>query len=179
MNTSTEKCAKRWATPPVSPTIRGFFVFVSACGLAASVLAYIESFSGTRADTIFQLWIILVVGWMVLFAMIFALEYPASRAPSFSLKGFARGMPNWVAPCYWILLLITIVHFVWFTMHSGGGVPAIQDGQYVLEARGQILRVLTQAEYVKLSAAGARLFATVMISCYFVPTMYWWFRRIQ
>jgi len=116
---------------------------------------------------------------MALFAPIYALEYPASRTLSFSWKGFARGMPSWVAPCSRLLSLIALAHFVWFAVHSGWGVPAIEDGQYVLTARGKILKVLTQAEYLKLTAAGGRMFATMMISFYFVPMMYWWFRRNQ
>jgi len=57
------------------------------------------------------------------------------------------------------------------------GVPEVQDGQYVLISHGHILKVLTQAEFVKLRAAGARMFASVMILFYFMPVMYWWFRR--
>jgi len=157
--------------------IRRFLAFLSACGLATSLVAYVGSFSGMRVDTTFRWWIILIPGWMALFAPIYALEYPASRAPSFCWKGFARGMPSWVAPCSWVLSLMAIAHFVWFATHSGWGVPAIQDGQYVLSARGQVLKVISQAEYLNLREAGARVFATMMVSFYFVPMVYWWFSR--
>jgi hypothetical protein len=151
--------------------------FLSACGFAVSVIAYIESFSVSLADAIFRWWIVLVPGCMALFAQIYVLEYPASRAPTFSLKGFARGMPSWVAPCSWLLSLIVVAHFAWFALHAGQGVPEIQDGQYVLESHGRMLKVLTQGEYVRLRAAGARMFASGMILFYFTPMMYWWFRR--
>jgi hypothetical protein len=51
------------------------------------------------------------------------------------------------------------------------------DGQYVLDSHGRILKVLTQAEYVTLKEALLRIFATLMSTCYFMPMMYWWFRR--
>jgi hypothetical protein len=158
----------------VTPGFRRFFAFLSACGIAVSVVAYIESFS-VSSDAIFRWWIALFPGWMALFAPIYVLEYPASRALTFSWKGFARGMPGWVAPCSWLLSLIATAHLTWFATHAGLGVPVIRDGRYLL--RGQTLKVLTQAEYVTLRAAGARMFATAMISFYFVPMMYWWFRR--
>jgi hypothetical protein len=161
----------------VGPNLRGFFAFLSACGFAASIVAYVESFSESRANAVFQWWIVLVLGCMALFAPIYVLEYPTSRAPTFSLKGFAHGMPSWVAPCSWLLSLIAIAHLAWFAVHAGWGVPEMQDGQYVLRVRGQILKVLTQSEYFKLRAAGARMFAAGMISFYFIPMMYWWFRR--
>jgi hypothetical protein len=159
------------------PIIGRFLAFLSACGIAACIFAYIYSFFGAPVDTILPWVIPLILGWMVLFATIYAIEYPASRTPSFSWKGFARGMPSWVAPCSWILSLIAIANLVWFAMHSGLGVPAIVDGQYVLDSRGRILKVLTHAEYITLKEAELRAFATMMIFFYFVPMLYWWYRR--
>jgi len=156
---------------------RRFLAALSACGLAASIAGYIGSFSWASADNIFRWYIPLLLGWMALFVPIYVLEYPASRLPSFALKGFSRGMPGWVAPCSWLLSLIALTHFVWFAVHSGWGVPTILDGQSVLDARGHVLKVLTQAEYFKLRAAGARAFATMLIYFYFTPVMYWWFPR--
>jgi len=62
-------------------------------------------------------------------------------------------------------------------MHAGLGVPAIVDGQYVLDSRGRILKALTQAEYFTLKEGELRASASMMIYFYFVPMMYWWYRR--
>jgi hypothetical protein len=139
---------------------------------SASVLAYIASFSGTNVDTLFPWYVPLFLGWMALFIPMYVLEYPASRDPAFFWK-FARGMPGWVAPCGIALSLIGVAHIVWFGVHSGLGVPAILDGQYVIEARGRILKILTRTDYLALRAALLRACATVMISFYFAPVMYW------
>jgi hypothetical protein len=114
---------------------------------------------------------------LTLFIPIYVLEYPASKAPFFFWKDFARDMPGWVAPCAMILPLVPLGHLVWFLWHSGLGVPSIQDGQYVLSDRGHVLRLLTEGEYFALERAEARVFSAVMLSFYFVVTMYWWFKR--
>jgi len=48
----------------MTPAIRMFFAFLSACGLTASFIVYIESFSAAYADTVFHSWrwAILVLG---------------------------------------------------------------------------------------------------------------------
>ena len=43
--------------------------------------------------------------------------------------------------------------------------------------RGRVLKTLSQTEYLTLRGAEVRLVASVMISLYFVPMMYWWFSR--
>jgi hypothetical protein len=150
--------------------------FVAACGITASIFAYMASFSGSLLESVFPWGILLVLGLFALFISMYALEYPASRAPTFFLKGFARGMPTWVAPCSRLLQVIGIAQLVWFAAHSGWGVPTILDGQYVLDSRGQILKVLTKAEYLTLKEAEQRMFAAMVAAFYFVPMMYWWFR---
>ncbi len=152
--------------------------FLSASVIAAWILGYMYSFFGAPVDKILS-WgfLLLIPGWMAMVLPMYVLEYPLSRAPSFCWKGFARGMPSWVAPCSWLLSLIAVAHLVWLAVQNGWGVPEIVNGQYVLESRGRILRALTQAEYLALTEAELRALTTVMISFYFVTMMYWWFRH--
>ena len=155
-----------------------FLAFVSGSAIAASLLGYAYSFLGAPVDKLL-LWgcLLLIPGWMALLLPMYVLEYPLSRTPSFCWKGFARGMPGWVAPSSWLLSLIAVAHLVWLAVQNGLGVPEIINGQYVLDSRGRILRVLTQAEYLALTGAELRAFTTLMISFYFVTMMYWWFRQ--
>jgi hypothetical protein len=88
-------------------------------------------------------------------------------------------MPSWVAPCATLLTLVYAGHFVWFAIHTGLGVPSIKDGQYFIDNHGRNLTVLSQSEYLTLKAAELRMFATFAIAAYFIPMMYWWFRRDQ
>jgi hypothetical protein len=161
----------------VTTVQRKLLAFLSACGLAASILAYIGSFFGAPVDKILPWALLLIPGWMVLIAPIFVLEYPASRAPSFAWKGFVRGMPRWVSVCTKLFSFVALGHLVWGVLKNGPGVAAIVDGQYVLASRGRILKVLTGADYLRLRGGDLRVLATIMISFYFAPMVYWWFWR--
>ena len=161
----------------MTQSIGRFLALLSACGFSVSVLAYIYSFLGKPVDKVLWGWLVLLPGWMALFLPMYVLEYPQSRTPSFCLKGFARGMPSWVAPSSWLFSLIAVTHLIWLAVENGLGVPAIVNGQYVLGSRGRILRALTQAEYLALTEAELRALSTILISFYFVTTMYWWFRQ--
>jgi hypothetical protein len=161
----------------INSTTRTVLAFLSTLGFAGGALAYALTFRQVPTDTIFPWMGLLCVGMMLLFSPIFVLEYPQSRAPSSFYLGFARGLPGWVAPCEWILALIALTHIIWFALHSGLGVPAVQDGEYVIESRGHILRVISQAEFLALKEAALRMFSTMMVSFYYVPMAYWWFRR--
>src|SRR6266850_6252630 len=156
---------------------RRFLAFLSACAIALSVFAYVFSFFGAPVDKILPWSLVLFLGIIALIVPIYFLEYPASRKWNWSWKEWARGMPSWVAPCFWLLELFAATHFVWFALHSGAGVPDIIDGQYVLDSHGQIVKILTREEYLSLREAFLRVVATIMISLYFVPMMYWWFRQ--
>ena len=164
-------------TVSMMPIIDRFLAFLWACVIAANIFAYIYSYFGAPVDKILWGFLLLIPGWMALLVPMYVLEYPLSRAPSFSWKGFARGMPSWVAPCSWLLSLIAIAHLVCLAVQNGPGVPEIVNGQYVLDSRGRILKVLTQAEYLALTEAELRAFTTMTIFFYFVPMMYWWYRR--
>lgn len=158
-----------------SSNARKALVSLSICGLTVSVLVYVLSFSAVPVDPVFSWTGVLCVGMMALFLPIIYLEYPRSKNPFFFYMGFARGMPGWVAPCEWLLALFALSQVVWFALHSGLGVPSFQDGQYVIESRGQVLKVISRAEYLALKEAGLRMIAAMMASFYFVPVMYWWF----
>jgi len=149
----------------------------SAFGVAASLLGYVVSFLGTPVDVVLPLWIPLCLGMIALFVPIYVLEFPASKSATFFWKGFARSMPRWVAPCARLLTLLGLAHLVWYFIHGGLGAPAIIDGQYVLDNRGRVLRVLTRSEYLMLKDDELRAFASMTLSFYFVPMTYWWFHR--
>ena len=161
----------------MSPIIHKFLAVLSACAIAASILSYMYSFFGAPVDKILLWESLLLIPWMALIVPIYVLEYPSSRAPSFCWKGFARGMPSWVAPCSWLLSVIFVAHLAWLAVLNGPGVPDIVNGQYVLRSRGRILKLLTQAEYLALMEAELRAITTLMISFYFVTMMYWGSRR--
>ena len=155
--------------------VRRFIAVLAACGIAVSILAYVESLSGATIDDMLPSVAVLVIGAIVLQIPIFVLERSSLRR--FYWKGFARGMPSWVVPFVKLFWLIFLAHLFWFFVRSGAGVPIIKDGQYIISSRGRILKVLTKPEYLTLKAGELREFAALMIACYLMPMMYWWFPR--
>jgi hypothetical protein len=157
--------------------VRKFLAVVSACGLAASTVVYLGSYVGLSMDSLAQRAIILHVGVFLLLLPMFALEWRGLNERTFFWKGFAETMPKWVVPAINVIGLFCMAHFVVFLVQSRMASPEIINGQYVLNNHGQIVRVLTRYEYLRLKGAELRLFASGWMFFYFVPTMYWWFPR--
>ncbi len=72
---------------------------------------------------------------------------------TFYWKQFSQGMPKWVVPTVKLLGLFFFFHFILFLVQSHAASPQINDGQYVLNNHGQIVKALTQLEYLRLKAA--------------------------
>jgi hypothetical protein len=163
--------------------VRKFLAGLSAVGIAVSIVAYIESLSGTTVDDMLPWVIVLLIGAVAIQISTFVLkrssvlERSSLKDRVFFWRRFARGMPRWVGIFVKLLWVIVLAHFVWFFIESHGGVPVIQDGQWILSNRGRIVKVLTQTEYLTLKADELRVFAIGMITYYLVPMMYWWFPR--
>ena len=155
------------------PIIRRPLAFLSACGLAATILVYIESFYGPTVGSILNWIILLGIGAFVLHSSIYAVE----RDRLYFSKKFTQDMPTCVAPSIKLTGLIVLANFAWEAMKSGFALPTVQDGQHVLNNHGRILKVLTQLDYLKLKEGELRIAAALMISFYFPAMMYWWLRR--
>jgi hypothetical protein len=159
------------------PFVRSFLAFLSACGFVACEFVYIDSFFGATPGSSSQRIVLLVVGVCSLHLAIFAAEYPASMDRKFFSTWLARNAPGWAANCDKLFRWAFLAHLVWSFVQSHFALPTVEDGQYVLNSHGRILKVLTQTEYLELKEGELRVVATLMISFYFSAMMYWWFRR--
>jgi hypothetical protein len=156
-------------------TFRRFFAVLSACGLAASAIVYVASYLGATMDSLSRWAFVLHIGVFILLLPMYAVEYSSIKDRTFFWAGFAQGVPKWVVRSIKLLGLFFIFHFVWFLVQSHAASPELKNGGFVLNNHGQIVKVLTQSEYLKLKGEELRLFATGWMFFYFVPTMYWWF----
>jgi hypothetical protein len=165
--------------PIITPAIRKLLALLSACSIAACILAYIYSYSGAPVDYLASWKILLVVGVVVLYLPIFATEYSKDGGYGLFLKRIQQVMPGWVKPCTILLVLIYVGHFLWFIVHTGMGFPEIRDGQHVIIGHGHTPKAISRAEYLALTQAELRNFACLMVVAYFGPMVYWWIRRNQ
>jgi hypothetical protein len=157
--------------------IRRILAVLAACGLVASVFAYLGSYVGTTMDSLFRWAIVLHVGIFILLLPMYAIDYAAVKARTFFWKGFSQGMPKWVVPTITLLGVFFGIHFFLFLIQSHAASPQIKNGEYVLDNHGKIAKVLTEREYFRLKGAELRLFATGWMFFYFIPATYWWFPR--
>jgi hypothetical protein len=110
---------------------------------------------------------------MVLILQIIAAEYP-HRPAAFS---WGQDTPSWISWYLKSLSLFFLANFIWFGVATAPGVPAIIDGQYVLDSHGRVLKTLTEAEYLCLKAVELRILASAMIYFYSSFMMYWLYRE--
>lgn len=164
----------RIGTVAVSSRTRGILLCLSTSGFLACLLAYVYSFFGSSVDVVLRLGVVLGIGAAGLVTHIYIHENPAMRDP---LGGITRNMPGWVALVAKCLALVAAAHLVWSIFRSGPGAPGVVNGQYALVNRGRVLKLLSQSEYTAFKQDELRVFATMLLSFYFVPMMYWSYRK--
>jgi len=141
--------------------------------------AYIATFLTLPVDNLLPWSLLLFGGWFANIVAIYALEWPHLDGLRLTREQFMRDMPGWVNWCEIALAIILGGHFLWMLRKAGPGVPAIVDGQYVVESRGRILRVITESDYLQLKCLMDRMFAVLFFSLYFILTMYWWSHKTR
>jgi hypothetical protein len=162
--------------------IRAFFAIAAAAGVAASITGYFASLAGVILRDLPWL-IILSTGAILVQIPIGVLEYSSLNSVIFSWKAFVLldGIP-WLQTrlrvCVRTLRLfwfLTMANFIWFGIRASGGVPEIKDDIYILNSHGKILKILTESEFLALKSEYLRCFLALMVFCYMVAVIYWWF----
>jgi hypothetical protein len=150
---------------------------LSGVGLLFSVAGWCASFFPLSVDKILPWSLVLLAGFLVDVLTVLWTELPQSKRGWVSHDQLTRDMPDWVGYAEIAVFLFGAANLLWFAYHSGGGVPAIAEGQFVSEARGHIFRMLSGTEYVQLQRLELRFFASIFTGLYCMLTMYWWFHR--
>ena len=112
----------------------------------------------------------------MLFLPMLAIEYAGIKANVFRIQ-FNRGKPRWVVFGIKTVFVLFLIVFVLFLTLSRAASPQIRDGQYVLDNHGQIVRLLSETEYVRLKEWELRMFALAWMGIYLQLAAYWWFPR--
>jgi len=147
---------------------------VSVLGIAASVALCGLSFDLNLVDKLF-LWLLPMFGILFVLGILMVFHHQASTGTwRWRWNEQTRGKPAWAAFWFYLLLANFAGHFIWTMYDSGGGVPAIVDGDYVLDSRGHILKELTAEEYFSLRSLDLRLFAMLYLYLYFAHAVYWY-----
>ena len=86
--------------------------------------------------------------------------------PAFFLKTIFKHTPNWLKLLTLIAFVYAIINFILFIKLSGGGVPSIIDGKYVLQNHGDVIKNLSLEEYNMYKTNTIRGFSGHMIFFY-------------
>lgn len=150
---------------------------MAALCFVTSIGAFADSFFGLTLDKI-GMWVFLLHGGIfLLFIPMVAVEYAAIKASVFFSTEFLRGKPRGVILGIRASFALFLIIFVLFLGLSHGASPQIRDGQFVLDNHGQIVRPLSQTEYVNLKEWELRMFASGWMCFYLTLAAYWWFPR--
>jgi len=143
---------------------------IAFLGFFGNLAIYVGTFYGLTGIGLEQL--IFFGGLVVLIVSILI------RENNFSVSRlFTRALPRAVRAVSWVLAAFFIAQLVLLFFVDGAGVAAILDGQYVIEARGTVLKVISEAEYFRAKAFELRFISSLWIYMFFAPGAYWWFVR--
>ncbi len=88
-----------------------------------------------------------------------------SFTPVTGFQNFFKGIPRWmaiIAVCGFIYAVLNFIIGVYAYPYS----PGVKDGQYVLYNHSQIIKALSEKEYIAYAAARSRLFSGHWIAFY-------------
>jgi hypothetical protein len=152
-------------------------LILSSCDFAIGVLSFLYSFCGAPVEVILIWAIPLCIIGVLIPDIGILIENPNSRTWSFYLKGIYKSLPNWAAPCHWLLLIIAIINYILFGIHNGWGLPDVRNGQFVIVDHGLILKILTRQDYDIAKRMELRTLAVWVVFACFGPMMYWFFHQ--
>ncbi len=120
------------------------------------------------------IWLLHVGIFIVFIPTVLSMEKTIGKKPS-PKDIFAR-LPRWVTGLGISLFAYTLINFMVFTTTSEGGTPVMENGKYLLENHGKLIRELSASEYKELMANVTRGFSGHWLLFYFFPLAWFKFR---
>lgn len=136
---------------------------LSWAGLAAAIFVNVASCFGIGLINQFSF---LHFGFLGL--AIFAVRVEKKRKASAALGGAPDRWSPWVGSIALFSFLYFVINFVALFFLSDGGSPSVEDGQYVLQSHGRLIRTLTEPEYRWQVAHVSRMFSSCWMMFYSV-----------
>lgn len=155
--------------------MNSFFGYSALAGFALALLVHLASISGIDVHSEIPIVWALHVGVFIVFVpMVFQLITSNSAVDRFMLL---RGMPVWSIVVIAILIIYAFLNFFLAFSGAAEGFPAVQNGAFVLEQKGRLVRIISEAEYHSRQASVLRGFSGHWLIFYFVPFAHFVLRR--
>jgi hypothetical protein len=153
-----------------------FFALVAFVGLVLAAAVHVAAVAGIDVtERIPLVWLPHVGIFVVFIPFIFSARKVLGAKPS--LSDIRALLPGWVILAGAALLIYVIINFAIFVVSTQGGSPLIQEGKYVLQNHGQLIREISQAEYTTFQANELRGFSGHWLVFYFIPFAYFMFAK--
>lgn len=144
--------------------------WIALGGFIISLAVHAAAIVGTDVQEHLPFIWILHVGMFVVFVpMVLAVRKQPQRGNIMALLGT---FPPWARILTPLLFVYVIVNFGIFMIGSADGTPALREGRYVLQRRGEVLREISATEFHERNAAVLRGFSGHWLLFYFVPLVF-------
>ena len=144
-------------------------------GFSLSAAVHVASLAGVDVSQRFPLvWLLHVGVFVVFIPFILSSRRVLGAKPISKMRAL---VPNSVFLIGAAIFIYAMLNFALFILSTQGGSPSIQEGKYVLQNHGRVVREITEAEYVAFRANELRGFSGHWLVFYFVPLAYFMFAR--
>ncbi len=142
-------------------------------GFGLSLIVHMTTFFGVDLmQSIPWIWI-LHIGVFPLFFLI----NPSWRGWHMSWEKLIGRAPLWAKTVFNIFFFYAILNFVIFIFLSKGYTPEINNGKYVLQSAGVVIKEITENEYHWQQAYVLRGFSGHWMAFYLIPALYFGYQR--
>ena len=160
----------RWASMTL---LLGLIAFLGFC---LSFVVHVSALLGVDVSAKAPyVWLLHVGIFVVFIPLVISSRKAFGANPSFS--AIRAAFPAWVVALGIVIFAYAALNFLLFILATDGGSPSIKDGKFILQSHGQFIRELSSAEYATCKANEVRGFSGHWLAFYFVPFVYFIFRR--
>ena len=174
-------CGHILASPATSAGLRGWILHrerglsrllaaVALLGFLLSLLAHVASIFGVDVQSdVSEIWLLHVGMFIVFVPMVLA-------SMNSDIGAIFRGLPAAAAVLLGILIPYAVVNFFILAGSAMSGLPAVRDGAYVIERRGEVVRQISEEEYRARRADELRAMSAYWLAFYYVPFAFFYSR---
>jgi len=164
--------------------MKKIFCFIAGLGLILGLIVHIVSLSGiyigNKIPFVLSLNIAILIVWIP--AMLELTKDPelkqlrlqGNKNPLEFLRIIFKNTPKPMVIMILVFFIYMGINFFLFLNFSGGGVPEIMNGKYVIQNHGSIIKELSEIEYLKMQANEIRGFSGHWMAFYSIAMGILW-----
>jgi hypothetical protein len=146
--------------------------FIALVGFLLSLAVHGLTFTGANIE-LAQTWFLHAAGILLCFPLFSSLR--GRLGQNLTIAKIRKLLPFWANAMVVAMYFYAFINFVLFFLHSGGGMPGVKDGMYVLQNHGRLIRELSQQEYELHNAYVVRGFSGLWLVVYLIQALYFLF----